>query len=576
MKFNRRMFLALASTSFLPSIPAHGQGDKKKWWETAVFYEIYPRSFQDGNGDGIGDFVGIQQRIDYLADLGIDALWIAACFDSPNADNGYDVRDYRKIAADFGSMDDFESFLGCAKKKKIRVILDMVFNHTSDEHVWFVESRKSLNNPYRDFYHWHDGKNGKPPTNWETMFGGSAWTLDAVTGQYYLHSFSSKQPDLNWENPQLRKKLFEILKFWIDKGVSGFRFDAITFIAKPEKLEDISDGATRSKYDFADHGERLHHYLREMHDEVFSGTDIYSVGEAWVNRKKIEEITDYHRGELSSAFRFDLTSVIANNPMHKNKELETIRLYNKDNAFTDNQSVWPIVYLEDHDFPRSVSRFGSALPEYHEKSAMLLATMMLSLRGTPYIYQGQEIGMENFPFQSIDQLDDVAAHQEWHSEVEQGKITPHDFFTKMTMTSRDNARTPMQWNNSPYEGFTKSSKPWMHVNPNFQKINVMEQKNRKGSILSFYKKLIYIRKKNTSLIYGNYRDISPQAGSVYSYLRDDNRNKFLIALNFSDHPQYFYTKEKLRELIISNYDMDKGELSHDFVMKPWQSAIFKV
>ncbi|MFT8803529.1 MULTISPECIES: alpha-glucosidase [Gluconobacter] len=400
---SRRSLLPLAVGFWATASASTPAQPRMPWWKSSVFYEIYPRSFQDGNSDGIGDFIGMKDRLEYLAELGVDAIWVAACFDSPNVDNGYDVRDYRKIMPDFGTMENFDAFLARAKQLGIRVILDMVFNHTSDQHAWFVESRSSRDNRYRNFYHWHDGKNGAPPTNWQTQFGGSAWTLDQKTGQYYLHSFEAQQPDLNWENPEVRAELYAILKFWADKGVDGFRFDAITFIAKPEKLYDLTPEEIPARKTFADHGDRLSFYLKDMYEHVFKNTELYSVGENWgVSRDEYARITDSRNKELSSGFRFDFQIKDNIDAWRKGTfHLSDLRAFNRDNSFDDHPGTWPVVWLEDHDYSRSVSRYGSQLPEYRDRSAKLLATMMLSLRGTPFIYQGQEIGMTNFPFRSI-------------------------------------------------------------------------------------------------------------------------------------------------------------------------------
>ncbi|NHN84495.1 glucohydrolase [Acetobacter musti] len=575
MKTSRRSFLTLSGAAILLPDQTHAKtpaSEPAPWWETAVAYEIYPRSFQDGNGDGIGDFIGMANRVDYLADLGIDAVWVAACFDSPNADNGYDVRDYRKIMPDFGTMDDFDRFLSRATQRGIRVILDMVFNHTSDEHPWFVRSRASRDNPWRDFYHWHDGKNGGPPTNWNAVFGGPAWTLDPATGQYYLHTFAVKQPDVNWENPDLRKELYDILRFWAAKGVSGFRFDAITSIAKPAILSDLPARLANGYHNFADHGERMHFLLRDMNREVFAGTSLYSVGEAYgVDRRQITAMTAASRHELTSAFRFDL--VLGNK--HKTMPAAArLRAFNASNAFDDTPNVWPLVWLEDHDFPRAVSRYGSRRPEYRQRSAKLLLTMLLSLRGTPYIYQGQEIGMENYPFRSIDDYNDISARNGWHEQVESGKITARAYLADLAQNSRDNARTPMQWDTSPHAGFTTASAtPWLAVNPNYKTINAASEKQDKKSVLSYCARMIRIRKTHPRVIHGRYKDVSPESETLYAYERTDRTGTDLIVLNFSDRPAQFFLPRTPASLVISNISDTALPRDTTLHLRPWESLI---
>jgi oligo-1,6-glucosidase len=364
------------------------------WWKAAVLYQIYPRSFQDSNGDGLGDFPGITSRLGYLQDLGIDAVWVTACFDSPNADNGYDVRDYRRIHPDFGTMDDFEHFMAKAKKHNIRVILDMVFNHSSDEHDWFKQSRSSRDNPYRDFYFWRDPVNGGPPNNWPSFFGGSGWEFDQATGQYYLHHYAVKQPDLNWENPKVRKELYAVLNFWAAKGVSGFRFDCVREISKPLPFRDMTpaeleeDGNT-----LRTSGPRLDQYLKEIRASTSDFPDLYFVGEGWgMTRERIVRATDDRDKELSSAFRFDFQLLdIAEGWRKVPWSLGKLKAFNLENQFQDDLHVWPVIFLGDHDFSRAVSRFGSNRPEFQVRSAKLLATMLLTLRGTPLVYQGDEL-----------------------------------------------------------------------------------------------------------------------------------------------------------------------------------------
>ncbi len=545
------------------------------WWKDAVAYEIYPRSFQDSNGDGIGDFRGMTERLAYLANLGIDAVWIAACFDSPNADNGYDVRDYRKIMPDFGTMADFDAFLAEAERHGIRVILDMVFNHSSDEHAWFTQSRASRENPYRDYYIWRDGRDGKPPTNWPSVFGGSAWELDPRTNQYYIHTFATKQPDLNWENPALRRELYAILKFWADKGVSGFRFDAIMHASKPAVFVDLTP--EELAHPAPNGGPHLDAYFQEMHREIFAGTSLYAVAEGWgTTRERIIAITDDRRGELSSAFRTDFQLLDLDDWKKLPWSLDALRAFNADNAFDDNAHVWPVAYLEVHDFPRAVSRFGSANPAYHDRSATLLATMLLSLKGTPFVYQGQEIGMTNYPFTRIEQFADIAAKNGWQDLVLTGKVPADVYLRNVAASSRDNARTPMQWDATAHAGFTSAPKPWLAVNPDYPQINVAGQSADPHSVLAYYREMIALRKRTPLLVHGTYRDITGDRAKLYVYVRGAVASEALcVVLNFSDDAQAFTLPAGLAfgPVVIANLPTQPAPDGRTIALQPWHSAI---
>jgi oligo-1,6-glucosidase len=550
------------------------------WWKAAILYQIYPRSFQDSNGDGIGDFPGMTSRLGYLRDLGVDAVWITACFDSPNADNGYDVRDYRRIHPDFGTMADFERFMTQAEKHKIRVILDMVFNHSSDEHEWFRQSRSSKTNPYRDFYFWRDPVDGGPPNNWPSFFGGSGWEFDKATGQYYLHHYAIKQPDLNWENPKVRQELYAVLNFWADKGVSGFRFDCVGEISKPLPFRDMT--AEELKDDgnaLRTSGARLDEYLKEMRAATSGHPDLYFVGEGWgMSRAEIIRATDDRSKELNSAFRFDFQLLdIAEGWRKVPWSLPKLKEFNQENSFADNLHVWPIVFLEDHDFARSVSRFGSDRPEFQDRSAKLLAVMLLSLRGTPLIYQGQEIGMSNFPFADVSQYDDIGVHNLWKELVESGRVPASEYLANNAMTSRDNSRTPMQWDASHGAGFTKSIKPWLAVNPNYLKINVQAESDDKDSVLSFYREMVQLRKAKRALIVGSYRDVSGGYPRLYSYVRTDGPERLLVALNFSNEPVGFQfpTDIVVRRKLISNAAGTPSILPTAVQMRPWEAVVLE-
>ncbi len=550
------------------------------WWKTAVLYQVYPRSFQDSNGDGIGDFPGMTSRLGYLRDLGVDAVWITACFDSPNADNGYDVRDYRRIHPDFGTMDDFDRFMTEAGKHKIRVILDMVFNHSSDEHEWFKQSRSSKTNPYRDFYFWRDPVNGGPPNNWPSFFGGTGWEFDKATGQYYLHHYAVKQPDLNWENPKVRQELCAVLNFWADKGVSGFRFDCVGEVSKPLPFRDMTPEELKDDGNaLRTSGARLDEYLKGMRAATSGHPDLYFVGEGWgMSRAEIVRATDDRNKELNSAFRFDFQLLdVAEGWRRVPWSLPKLKEFNQENSFSDHLHVWPVVFLEDHDFARSVSRFGSDRPEFQDRSAKLLAMMLLSLRGTPLIYQGQEIGMSNFPFTDVSQYDDIGVHNLWKELVESGKVPASEYLANNALTSRDNSRTPMQWDDSQSAGFTKSTKPWLAVNPNYSKINVQAEIGAKDSVLSFYREMVQLRKSRRALVFGAYRDVSGGYPRVYSYLRTLGLEQLLVVLNFSNEPADFLWPADIvvRRRLISNVAGTSKTLATGVKMLPWEAIVLE-
>jgi oligo-1,6-glucosidase len=570
-----------ATSRFLMTTPepaSHSTAAPQQWWKTGVIYQIYPRSFQDSNGDGIGDFPGITSRLSYVRDLGVDAIFVNACFDSPNADYGYDVRDYRKIHPDFGTMDDFDRFVTEAHKLKLRVILDMVFNHSSDEHTWFQESRKSRNNPYRDYYFWRDPVNGGPPTNWPCAYGGSAWEFDKHTGQFYLHHYAIKQPDLNWENPKVRRELYAVLNFWANKGADGFRFDCAGEISKPLPFRNMTTAELKDNViDYRTSGPRLDAYFKEMRASMHAFPDVYFVGEGWgMTRESVVRAVDDSNHELDSAFRFDFQLLdITEGWRRVPFSLPKLKAFNQENQFADHPHVWPIVFLEDHDFSRSIARFGSSRPEFQARSAKLLATMLFSLRGTPLVYQGEEIGMTNFPFTSVSQYDDIGVHNLYRDLVQTGKVSAAEYLSNNAQTSRDNSRTPMQWNASAQAGFTTSAKPWLAVNPNHSAINVEAESRNRNSVLSFYRQLIAIRKSNPALIFGSYRDISGDSSQVYAYVRRYESSQVAVILNFSDSPAHFHFPADFRwkRVVIGNIEDAPGQASTSIQLSPWQSLI---
>jgi oligo-1,6-glucosidase len=562
------------------ALSAIAESSTEPWWKTSILYQIYPRSFQDSNGDGLGDFPGITSRLHHLRYLGVDAVWITACFDSPNADNGYDVRDYRRIHPDFGTMQDFDRFMTEAKRLNIRVILDMVFNHSSDEHEWFKQSRSSRDNPYRDFYFWRDPVNGGPPNNWPCAYGGPAWEFDKTTGQYYLHHYAIKQPDLNWENPKVRQELYAVLNFWAAKGVSGFRFDCVGELSKPLPLRNMTPAELNDNIiDFRTSGPHLDAFLKEMRASTSAYPDLYFLGEGWgMTRECVVRAVDDRNKELSSAFRFDFQLQDITEGWRKLPfSLQKLKDFNQENQFSDNPHVWPIVFLEDHDFARSIARFGSARPEFQSRSAKLLATMLLSLRGTPLIYQGEEIGMTNFPFTSVAQYDDIGVHNLYRDLVETGKVSAAEYLSNNALTSRDNSRTPMQWNASYQAGFTTSAKPWLAVNPNYVQINVDAETHDHDSVLSFYRRLIALRRSKPVLIFGSYRDISGPNPRVYAYLRANETSQAIVILNFSDEPSDYQIPTDLhwKHVVITNTANIPVAASASIRLLPWQSAILE-
>lgn len=506
----------------------------RRWWKEAVVYQIYPRSFQDSNGDGIGDIPGIISRLDYLKGLGVDVVWLSPHYDSPNADNGYDIRDYRKVMAEFGTMADFDALLAGLKARGMRLIVDLVVNHSSDEHVWFVESRKSKDNPYRDYYIWRPGRGDGPPNDWRSYFSGSAWTLDPTTGEYYLHLFADKQPDLNWENDKVRAEVYDLMRFWLDKGVDGFRMDVIPMISKEQTFPDYPpEHRERTEYYHAV-GPRLHEFLQEMNREVLSKYDVMTVGEAFgVTPAQTPDLVDERRGELNMIFNFDAVLLCRNGHRYRQwtlPELKAIYRRQEENA---GPHCWNTVFLSNHDNARMVSSFGDDAEPWRIPSAKLLATMLMTLHGTPFIYQGDELGMTNFPFTSVEQYDDIAVRNAWKADVLTGRVTAADFLEGMARTSRDHARTPMQWSATPNGGFTTAGKAWLAVNPNYTQINAEAALADPGSVYHHYARLADLRRAHPALVYSDFVDLAPAHPRLFAYTRTLGDETLLILLNFS-------------------------------------------
>ena len=549
---------------------------EKKWWKEAVAYQIYPRSFMDSNNDGIGDLQGIISKLDYLKDLGIDVIWICPVYKSPNDDNGYDISDYQDIMSDFGTMEDFNELLSEIHKRNMKIIIDLVINHTSDEHPWFIESRSSKQNPKRDWYIWREGKDNKEPNNWESIFKGSAWEYDENTKEYYLHLFSKKQPDLNWENEDMRNEIYKMINWWLDKGIDGFRVDAISHINKEEGLVDM-DNPDNLKYvpSFDKHMnvEGIHDYLRELKENTFSKYDIMTVGEA--NGVKAEQATDWvgeDDGKFNMLFQFEHID-LWNSSEFNLPNLK--KVWNKWQVNLENDG-WNALFIENHDITRVVSSWGDDT-RFLKESAKALGLLYFMHKGTPFIYQGQEIGMTNVKFNDINEYDDIRSINEYNQLINQG-MSPKDALEHIWNTSRDNTRTPMQWDDSLNAGFSKSN-PWIHVNPNYKYINVKEQLEDDDSILNFYKKMIKIKKSSECLIYGKYNLILEDDTNIFAYERILNDEKFLVICNLkSESSNYKYEKLTLKyeNLILSNYNVDAHKDLNNFELKPWEARLYKI
>lgn len=554
---------------------------EKKWWKEAVAYQVYPRSFADANGDGIGDIQGVISKLDYMKDFGIDVIWICPIYSSPNDDNGYDISDYRGILPEFGTMEDFDELLKEVHKRDMRLIMDLVINHTSDEHPWFIESRSSKNNPYRDYYIWHPGdENGKEPNNWESIFGGSAWEYDEKTKEYFMHIFSKKQPDLNWENPEVRKDLYKMVNWWLDKGIDGFRIDAISHIKKVEGFPNLPN-PDKKKYVPSMEGhmnrEGIQILLEELRQETFDHYDIMTVGEA--NGVSVEQADDWvgeENGKFNMIFQFEHLNLWGKSTtggvdIHALKDTLT-----KWQTGLDG-SGWNALFLENHDLPRSVSTWGDD-EELRDKSAKGLATMYFLMQGTPFIYQGQEIGMTNVEFDSIEDYNDIAIKNLYRNEIAEGKS--HEEIMKVIWkTGRDNSRTPMQWNKKSNAGFTTGT-PWLKVNPNYRDINVEDSIKDPDSIYHYYKKLIKLRKEEDTLIYGSYDLILDSHDSIYAYTRTHGDETFIVITNmFKEEtnfrlPAYFRNKEM--ELSLANYEVASNENFKDITFRPYEARVYKM
>jgi oligo-1,6-glucosidase len=553
---------------------------KRNWWKEVVVYQLYPRSFKDTNGDGIGDLKGIIEKLDYIKSLGVDVVWLNPIYESPNDDMGYDVSDYQAIMKDFGTMEDFDTLLSGLHDRGIKLIMDLVVNHSSDEHIWFKESRKSRENPYRQYYHWWDAEKGVPPYRWSIFDKESnAWKYDAVTNSYYFHIFSEKQPDLNWENPKVRYEVYDIMKFWLDKGIDGFRLDVIACISKDINfLELPKDTPANQWFTYYAQGPHLHAYLQEMNNEVFSKYDCMNVGEmSFVTTQDALLFVDEDRNELQTFYHFDHTGVGVSkeNIMYsddKNWDLvEWKKIFqNWDNVFAEKG--WGTIYLGNHDMSRMVSRFGNDSDAFRSASAKMLHTFILSMRATPYIYYGDEIGMTNTNHTNIEQYKDVYTINYYNGLKERGEDF-EGFLKSHAKISRDNARTPMQWSSAPHAAFTEST-PWLAVNDNYKTINVAIQENDDYSVLNYFRNMVQLRKNNLALIYGAFELVDNENDQIFAYTRQLVNEFFLVVLNFSDKSAILNTTISVsnENVLISNYEQACINNSY----KPYAAVIYKI
>jgi oligo-1,6-glucosidase len=565
---------------------------KKTWWKESVVYQIYPRSFYDSNGDGIGDLRGIIQKLDYLKELGINVVWLSPVYKSPNDDNGYDISDYQDIMDEFGTLADWEELLAQMHQRGIKLVMDLVVNHTSDEHPWFVESRKSKDNPYRDYYIWRPGKHGREPNNWAAAFGGSAWEYDETTGEYYLHLFSKKQPDLNWENPTVRRAVYDMMTWWLDKGIDGFRMDVITMISKTPGFPD-APVTSDSRYQFGGeyfiHGPRLLEFLGEMKREVLSRNDILTVGEApMATTEHAIDLTHEETGHLNMLFQFehmdldkdrsgDHTGVSAKWSLKRWDLLDLKRVMTRWQTDLGGKG-WNSLYLSNHDQPRSVSRFGDD-GKYRLESAKMLGTFLHMLHGTPYVYQGEEIGMTNVRFDSIDDYRDIETLNMYREFAEAKGVDPELVMAMIHAKSRDNARTPMQWDDSENAGFTTGT-PWIKLNPNHKRINVRQALADPDSIFHYYRKLIRLRKENPVIVYGRYDLILEAHEEIHAFTRTLDNDRLLVILNFTGNTPVVALPTDIpvsqKELLIGNYDVDPAEDIHLLTLKPYEARVYRL
>ncbi|MEH6905806.1 alpha-glucosidase [Neobacillus drentensis] len=553
----------------------------KKWWKESVAYQVYPRSFMDSNGDGIGDLIGVTAKLDYLKGLGIDVIWLSPMYKSPNDDNGYDISDYQDIMEDFGTMADFNELLEGVHQRGMKLILDLVINHTSDEHPWFIESRSSKDNPKRDWYIWRDGKDGKAPNNWESIFSGPAWRFDKETEQYFMHIFSARQPDLNWENPEVREALYDMVNWWLDKGIDGFRVDAISHIKKepgfldmpnPDQLVYVPCFPKMMNVDGIDE------FLTEFSQKTIKNYDIMTVGEAnGVGLKEADQWVGEENGYFNMIFQFEFLDLWDKDADESIDVRKLKKVLTKWQTGLEGRG-WNALFIENHDQPRRVSNWGND-KEYWKESAKMLGALYFLMKGTPFIYQGQEIGMTNVQFPSIEDYNDVGMINYYYVETAKGRS--HDEIMKVIWEKgRDNARTPMQWDASNMGGFTTAKQTWLGVNPNYTKINVEAQIDDPNSILSFYKNLIHLRKENPVFVYGTYDLLVANHPKLFVYLRSLGKQRALVINNFSGKSTRFRVPGSLSysssNLVLTNYELVGKKLPKNFTLRPYETRVYMI
>lgn len=556
-----------------------------RWWKESVVYQIYPRSFKDSTGNGVGDIRGIIEKLDYLHELGVGIVWLSPVYQSPNDDNGYDISHYRRIQPEFGTLADMDELIAGLHKRGMKLVMDLVVNHTSDEHTWFQESRQSKENRYRDYYIWRPNIDGTPPNNWGSIFGGPAWTLDERTNEWYLHLFSKKQPDLNWENETVRQAIYKMMHWWLQRGIDGFRMDVINMISKASGLPDapaISDDPYQVDLNLVTHGPRLEEFLLEMKREVLSHYDVMTVGEMpAVSTAQASRITNAETGSLDMVFHFehvdldiapDASSKFEIGPLHLTELKEVFSKWQEDLSVAG----WNSLYLSNHDQPRSVSRFGND-GQFHAESAKMLATMIHMQRGTPYIYQGEEIGMTNVPYGSIDDYRDIESLNLYAEWVNGKGKKPKEVLEAIFHKGRDNARTPLQWDGTAHAGFTTGN-PWIKVNPNYAHINVAIASADPNSILNYYKRLIALRKEQAIITDGRYDLILPKDTSIYAFMRTLGDERLLIVLNFSAQTSRFRLPKRINfyctGVLISNYDQPAAKSATDHLLRPYEACVY--
>jgi oligo-1,6-glucosidase len=549
----------------------------RSWWKEAIIYQIYPRSFKDTSNNGIGDIKGIIEKLDYIKNLGVTMVWLNPIYKSPNDDNGYDISNYRTIMEEFGSMSEFDELLSGLHKRDIKFVMDVVVNHSSDEHMWFQESRSSRDSEYRDYYHWWPAEKGKPNYRWSFFDEKSdAWKYDAQTDAYYLHYFSQKQPDLNWENSKVRQEVYDIMKFWAEKGVDGFRLDAFQFVSKDVTFPPLPEGYHATIPNVIKHhgmGPHLHTYLKEMNNEVLSKYDVFAVSEGvGSSLEDAHAIVDEDRGELQMAYHFESTDLVSS--LDKCTLAEIKECFTKWDTSFDKKG-WLSIYLSNHDQARMVNRFGNAQPAYKEVSAKMLNTFILSMKGTPFTYYGDELGMTNNDFKEIEEYRDIAALNGYKIlKAKGGNIAL--YLKTMNLLSRDNGRTPMQWDASKNSGFS-AVKPWLPVNKNYKTVNVADQEKDANSVLNHFKKMVLIRKKNLILVYGKYTLIQKSHKTIYAYTRVLKEEKILVLLNFSEKKSTITISilNKNLTVLINNYDA-VAIFNNTAELAPYQAIIIKL